>query len=114
MFTFGIINFGSYVFYWNFLNINGDDGFTCDFDNNNTNYSQAATYAKNMKDRASCLVNIQKIFDLMDTNNDGMISRCEDAIFQYASGSKKSYALKFSSAYTRASANQICTQDFAQ
>jgi hypothetical protein len=30
MFLFGIINFSSYIFMNEFLNINGDDGFTCD------------------------------------------------------------------------------------
>jgi len=30
MFIMGCINFGSYIFMGEFLNINGDDGFTCD------------------------------------------------------------------------------------
>jgi hypothetical protein len=113
MFILGCIDLGSYIFMGEFLNINGDDGFTCDVaSQSQSTYSQVATYAKAMTDRASCLENIGKIFDIMDLNNDGMISRCEDAKLQYASGSEKAYALKFSSAYSRASANQICTQDF--
>lgn len=113
MFVMGCINFGSYIFMGHFLNLNGDDGFTCDVESQSqSTYSQVATYAKAMTNQATCLDNIQKIFDIMDLDNDGMISRCEDAKLQYASGSSKPYALKFSSAYSRAAANNICTQDF--
>lgn len=113
MFINGMSNFGSYIFFDNFININGDDGFKCDLsDANISSYSGAAAIAKNMKDRASCQTNIQKIFDLIDIDNDGYITRCEDAKFQFASGSTKAYALKFSSSYSRGSVNAICMQDF--
>lgn len=48
----------------------------------------------------------------MDLNNNNLIERCEDAKFQYAMGSKKEYALKFSSHYTRGAAKSICYEDY--
>ena len=108
MFALGVSNFGSYWFMNNFLNINGDDDFGeyCKVrDADSAQYANVANLAKQMTNRETCLQYIQEIFKIMDLDSNGNISRCEDAKLQYASGSKASYALKFSSPYSKAAAD---------
>ena len=115
MFMMGIAGILVYVYAGIFYNM-GDSWYPlqCDLDAvDKATYSGVKDIAAKIKDRQSCLDNIQKIFDIMDINKDSMIQRCEDAKFQFASGSSKEYALKFSNEFSRSTANLICSQDFA-
>ena len=110
MFVFDSMAFGSYIFGWEFLNLS-EDNLECDVESADLSvYNEAFEIAASMNSRSSCLENIQKIFDIMDLNHDNLLSRCEDATFQHAAGSTPEYAKKFSSIYTRASANMICNE----
>jgi len=66
-----------------------------------------------MKDRASCAKVIDQIFALEDLDGNGLVTRCEDAMFQYANGSSEEYALKFSSQYTIGAFQNICNENFS-
>lgn len=105
---------GGWYFGYQFIGL--DDGFTCDLQEN---VVSAATYAgiqpilAAMSDRKSCLETIQKVFDIEDLDNNGTISRCEDATLQHAFGSSKSYSFKYSSPFTRDAFNKICYENFA-
>jgi hypothetical protein len=66
-----------------------------------------------MKDRATCLSVIDQIFALEDIDHNGLVTRCEDAQFQFANGSTEEYALKFSSQYTIGAFRAICSENFA-
>lgn len=100
---------GGYYFAYQFIGL--DDGFTCDLQEN---VVSAATYAgigpilAAQKDRASCYETIDQVFDIEDLDNDGTITRCEDATLQHAFGASADYALKFSSPFTRESFRKIC------
>lgn len=100
---------GGYYFAYQFIGI--DDGFACDLQEN---VVSAATYAgigpilAAQKDRASCYETIDQVFDIEDLDNDGTITRCEDATLQRAFGASADYALKFSSPFTRESFRKIC------
>jgi len=110
MFVFDSMAFGSYIFGFEFLNLS-EDNLECDLESADlTIYNDAFAIGDLIVDKKSCLENIQKIFDIMDLNNDNILSRCEDATFQYAAGSTPEYAKKFSSIYTRAAANAICNE----
>jgi hypothetical protein len=115
-FVFSAINFGAIYFNNRFLAINGDDGFdqfSCNLkEAKQSDYNDISTIAAKLTNRATCLENIVKIFDIIDKDKNGFISRCEDAQLQYASGSKAAYAFKFSDGYTKAGFSAICYQDF--
>lgn len=108
------ISYGGYYFADEFIGL--DDGFACDLQEGAIS---AATYAgitpilAAQTDRASCLKTIQQVFDIEDLDNDGKISRCEDATLQRAFGATPQYALKFSSPFTRASFAKICNENFS-
>lgn len=114
-FVMAAISIGGYVFMLNFLGF--DDNFECDLQEDTIT---AATYAavlpiiEAQTDRASCLKTIQQVFDIEDLNKDGFITRCEDATLQHAFGATKEYAYKFSSSFSRASFNKICSENFPQ
>jgi len=113
-FVLAAIAAGGYYFAYQFIGL--DDGFACDLQENAVS---AATYAgitpilAAQTDRASCLKTIQQVFDIEDLDNDGKISRCEDATLQRAFGATPAYALKFSSPFTRASFAKICNENFS-
>ena len=95
----GLMNVGAYNFFTQFFDLTKDDfGENCDLDAVDKGaYSGVNAIVQQIKDRASCQANIMKIFAIMDRDNNGLITRCEDASFQFAMGSKQKYALKFSS-----------------
>lgn len=112
--TLAAVSVGGYIFAFIFLGF--DDQFTCDLQEDvisESTYAAIFPILKDQKDRHSCLHTIQQVFDIEDLNGDGFISRCEDATLQHAFGSSKDYALKFSSAFTRASFNKICYENFS-
>lgn len=115
--TLAWISMGGYLFAFLFLTIYGfDDNFSCDLQEDvisGATYAAAFPILKAQKDRHSCLHTIQKVFDIEDINGDGFITRCEDATLQRAFGATPEYAFKFSSAFTRASFNKICYENFA-
>jgi len=112
--TLSAIATGGYYFAYQYIGL--DDGFSCDLQEN---VVSAATYAgiapilAAQKDRASCYQTIDQVFDIEDLDNDGTISRCEDATLQHAFGATEDYALKFSSPFTRESFRKICNQNFS-
>ena len=112
--TLSAVSIGGYIFAFIFIGF--EDNFSCDLQDNDVT---AATYdaivpiLKAQTDRHSCLHTIQQVFDIEDLDKDGFISRCEDATMQHALGASKDYAYKFSSAYTRASFNKICSGNFS-
>jgi len=105
---------GGYYFAYQFIGL--DEGFACDLQEGSVS---AATYAgiapilALQKDRASCYATIDQVFDIEDLDNDGTISRCEDATLQHAFGATEDYALKFSSPFTRESFRKICNGNFS-
>jgi hypothetical protein len=107
------ISLGGFIFTTSFIGF--DDGFDCDLQEGTitqATYAGAFPILAAQTDRASCLETIQQIFDIEDINGDGYITRCEDATLQHAFGSSREYALKFSSAFDRASFNKICNENF--
>lgn len=110
------ISFGGNWFIYNFMPNIFNDGFgtKCDLDTANaSNYSNFGSLASTMHSRATCLKVIDQIFALEDIDHNGLVTRCEDAKFQYAMGSEKEYALKFSSQYTLGAFQQICMENFS-
>lgn len=106
-FVFAAISIVGNIIGYIFIGFN--DRFECDVESADIDaYQGFYDLAKTMTDRESCYKVIQDIFDIEDINNDSYVSRCEDAKFQFANGSSKEYALKFSSAYTRATFALIC------
>lgn len=84
------IAFGGNWFMNQFMpNVFDDDfGENCDMKSANaSNYSNFGSLASTMNSRASCLKVIDQIFALEDLDHNGLITRCEDAKFQYAMGS---------------------------
>lgn len=80
MFALGCSNLGSYIFMLSFLNINGDDGFQCDLDGvNASSYSGVQALMKDSTTYEKCMANVVQIFDMADKDNNGEISRCENA-----------------------------------
>jgi len=68
----------------------------------------------NIKDYDSCMANILDIFKKMDINGNGHIERCEDANLQKFMGSTEEYATKFSSEFSVAGAQAICSENFTK
>lgn len=99
-----VITIGSHIFHLAFFTL--DDGFTCEIESHD--FSAAQNLMAQMTNKEKCLELIADAFKLVDINGDGMISRCEDASFQVASGSTKEYALKYSTSWTPASAKKFC------
>jgi len=66
-----------------------------------------------MTDRANCLEKIGVVFNYIDLNKDGFVTRCEDATWMRALGESKEFALRFSAPFTRDSFNKICEKKFA-
>lgn len=112
-FVLGAIATGGFIFANQFLGF--DDTFECDLQEgviSRATYEAAFPILAAQTDRASCLETIQQVFDIEDLNNDGFVTRCEDATLQRALGATPEYAYKFSSAFTRASFNKICAENF--
>lgn len=73
------------------------DGFECDVESvDKSAYAEIQNILPLMTDLDSCEENIMKIFHILDLNKNNIMERCEDAKFQFAMGSSKEYALKFS------------------
>lgn len=107
------ISMGGAIFANQFLGF--DDTFECDLQEGvitQATYAAAFPILAAQTDRASCLKTIQQVFDIEDINNDGFITRCEDATLQRAFGSTPEYAYKFSSQFDRAAFNKICAENF--
>ena len=66
-----------------------------------------------MNSRATCKAVIDQIFAIEDIDKNGLVTRCEDAKFQFAMGSTKEYALAFSSQYTLGAFQNICNENFS-
>lgn len=113
MMMMGLSGIFVYIFAIIFYNM-GDSWYPlqCDLTVDKAAYDGIQDIVKLIKDQKSCLDNIQKLFDIIDLNDDGIIQRCEDAKFQHASGSSQEYALKFSNEFSRATANLICYEDY--
>lgn len=110
------ISVGGNYFVYNFIENIFNDGFgvNCDLDDTDSSkYSNFYNLAKTMKDRASCEKVIDQIFAIEDIDKNGLVTRCEDAKFQFANGSTKEYALKFSSQYTIGAFRNICNENFS-
>jgi hypothetical protein len=105
---------GGYYFAYQFIGL--DDGFSCDLQEGTVS---AATYAglnatlDAQKDRATCLKTIDNVFDQVDLDNNGTISRCEDATLQHAFGATQEYAFKYSSPYTKEAFRTVCNKRFS-
>lgn len=99
----------------NYFNLEDDfecvlDLATYSFDNT---YSQVINTFSTFTNRETCLAGIDGLFTILDLNNDGYVSRCEDAAFQVAIGSKEEYAFRFSGQFTLSSFRQICMEEFS-
>lgn len=104
------ISFGGFIFYLIFNPL--DDTPECNFDVDRSHYDGVQAIIGSISDYDTCLANIDDIFKKIDMNNDGTISRCEDAAFQHYMGSTREYAGKFSSEFSAASARALCAEDF--
>lgn len=66
-----------------------------------------------MTSRKSCESTINSIFNIIDRNNDAVISRCEDIAFQRIYlGADADYATQFSEYYSRATFAWHCNEWF--
>jgi len=112
IFVLNAISLGGFIFMMSYTSL--DDEFDCqindDIDFNS--YSGAFPYILSMTDYADCMTKIDSIFPFVDYNNDGFISRCEDATFQYINGESREFAMKFSSPTTKDSFRKICEKRF--
>lgn len=109
-----MLSFGGNWFIYTFMPNVFNDGFTCNLDDTNASkYSGFAALASTMKSRATCMAVIDQIFAIEDIDGNGLVTRCEDAKFQYSQGSTKEYALKFSSQYTLGAFQAICNENFS-
>lgn len=97
LFTFYTMSFGGWAFTWYFFGF--DDGFTCDLQQDvvtlQNTYSQLPIIRSSMTSREDCYTKMPSMFNIVDLNKDGYISKCEDATLQYAFGATKEYAFKF-------------------
>lgn len=115
MFVLGVLNVGSYVFFYEFNNLNTDGGFgtDCDLDAESAStYAGVPAIVAQITSLETCLAQIQNLFNIIDVNHNNLIERCEDATFQFNMGSTKAYALKYSSQFTRGAATQLCYEDW--
>lgn len=116
MIIFVVMSLGSFYFAHEFLQtalVDDDFGEKCDLAKvDKSVYSGVKDIVSKFKDRASCEANMDDLFKILDRNNNFLIERCEDASFQYSSGSTKEYALKFSSQFTIEAAKMLCAEDF--
>ena len=110
-FLFFSMTVGGYIWAWVFLDIKdaGDD-FECEI--KPQDYSALPGIVANINSKATCLENIDKLFDIADLNGDNYISRCEDANFQAAQGQDEDFARKFSTAFTRDYVRIVCDGQF--
>lgn len=125
MFVGGIINFSSYIFYYEFINLNGDDGFTCDATDKqgvlDSRFTNAFAFLSAITDRDSCNENMPKFYAaILDTDDDGVFSRCENAQWLYnlqpadtKPDAAQAFALKYSSANSVAGISAyVCNQKY--
>jgi len=100
-FVLSAISYGGYIFMMDHTGF--DDDFTCEFESGVTqaNYAGAFPILLSMKNYDDCMTKIDQVFPFFDDNNDGFISRCEDAQFQYTMGESKEFAMKFSAPFTK-------------
>jgi len=80
--------------------------FTCPIANGD--YSAAKTAMEGMNSKEICLERLDTIYKDVDKDGDGVISRCEHASFQVAMGATEEYALKYSTKWSKASAELWC------
>lgn len=99
-----MISVGGAIF--KFVFIKFDDDFDCDLVS--ANYSSVATIMSKWDTTEACLKGMVDAFKILDVDNDHMISRCEDASYQVAMGASKEYALKYSTSWSLAAAQQFC------
>jgi hypothetical protein len=84
VFVFEVIALGVLIFGWSFLNLSKDgEKFECDINavGDKSGYSGLQAAFDSIKDKQSCLENIDKVFKIVDLNGDNLLSRCEDAAF---------------------------------
>lgn len=105
--VFTVILLGSHLMHLIFWTL--DDDFTCDIVS--ADYSAAdSLMADMMTSKEKCLENVAAVFNILDTDKDHIVSRCEDASYQVSRGSTKEYAFKYSTSWTMASAMQLCNE----
>jgi len=104
MSTLSVISFGGAIFKFFFIKF--DDDFDCDL--KSANYSGVQTIMDAMDDEEDCLKTMVDAFKIVDLDGDHVISRCEDASYQVAMGASKEFALKYSTTWTLAAAQQWC------
>lgn len=112
-FELGVIALGAVVF--RFWLTSYEDEFTCDLQEGTitpATYANAFPIISQWKDRATCRESIDQMFEIEDINNDGFITRCEDAILQYNFGATKEYAFKFSAQFSKDQFRKICEENF--
>lgn len=106
------ISYGGYIFMMSYIGF--DDEFDCEFADgiDQSNYSAIFPIVLSMGNYEGCMNNIDAVFKLLDVNNDGFITRCEDAQFQYVMGDSREFALKFSAAFTPGGLSKVCRDTF--
>lgn len=102
--VFTLIVLGSHVFHIVFWTL--DDNFSCDLVS--VDYAAVDTIMTGWTSKQKCLETIDNAFKIVDADNDGYISRCEDASYQVFKGATKEYAFKYSTSWTLAEAKQLC------
>ena len=106
-FVYTAISYGGFIFFSTYGTL--EDKVQCDFNVPDSQYDGVKDIISNIKDYDSCIANILDVFKKMDVNKNGYLERCEDAQFQHFMGSTVEYATKFSSEFSAASAEDICS-----
>lgn len=112
IFVLNAISLGGFIFMMSYTSL--DDEFDCEIKDgvDFNSYAGAYPYINSMTDLADCMTKIDSVFPFMDRNNDGFISRCEDATFMYVIGETREFAMKFSAPFTKDSFRKICEKRF--
>lgn len=103
--TLAGISLGGAIFKLSLLNLTEDD-FTCKIID--SDYSGAKAIMDQFTSTEACLEKADDLFKIIDQDDDGYISRCEDASFQVAMGSEEAFALKYSTTWSLAAAKKWC------
>lgn len=95
------IAMGGYWFMGKFSPLDGPL-LVCDFTvATPADYSAAGPLLSTITDYDSCMAVIKQAWEIEDLDNNGLVTRCEDANFQvHFGGSTEAYATKFSGQYT--------------